>query len=274
MNNHSYFQIPAEELGDNAKIKILKLGDSGEVFYEMAMEMINQILCDTRQGKHTVFICPVGPVGQYPIFVRLVNKMKLSLKNVYFINMDEYLDDDLKWISIDSPLSFRGYMEKNVYSKIDPDLIMPKEQRVFPDPVRLDYIPGLIERLGGVDIVFGGIGINGHIAFNEPQPELAPEDFANLSTRILDISRETITINAAGELNGALASMPRKCVTVGMKEILSARKIRLYCFREWHRAVVRQAAYGEISSAFPVTLVQNHPDALLTINNIAAQKAY
>ncbi len=274
MKNHSYFQISAEELGNNSKINILKLGDSGEVFYEMAMEMIYQILSDKKEEKRTVFICPVGPVGQYPIFVRLVNKNKISLKNVFFINMDEYLDDNLKWISIDHPLSFRGFMNRNVYNKIDPDLLMPQEQRIFPDPDRLDYIPKLVEELGGVDITFGGIGINGHVAFNEPQPELKPEEFARLTTRVLDISRETITINSVGDLNGAIVAMPRKCVTIGMKEILSARKIRLYCFREWHRAVVRQAAYGEISSNFPVTLVQNHPDALLTINNIAAQRAY
>lgn len=274
MDNHSYFQISADELGKNSKINILKLGDSGEVFYEMAIEMINQILSDAKEGKPTVFICPVGPVGQYPIFVRLVNKKRISLKNVYFINMDEYLDDNLKWINIDHSLSFRGFMERNVYSKIDPDLLIPKEQRIFPDPDRIDYIPKLIDTLGGVDITFGGIGINGHVAFNEPQPELSPEEFAMLTTRVLDISRETITINSVGDLNGAISAMPQKCVTIGMKEILSARKIRLYCFREWHRSVVRQAAYGEISSSFPVTLVQNHPDALLTINNIAAQKAY
>lgn len=274
MINHSYFQISADELGNNSKIDILKLGDSGEVFYEMAMEMILQILNDTKEGKPTVFICPVGPVGQYPIFIRLVNKKKISLKNVYFINMDEYLDYNSKWISIDHPLSFRGFMNKNVYNKIDPDLLMSQEQRIFPDPDKLDHIPKLIDKLGGVDITFGGIGINGHVAFNEPQPELSPEDFAELPTRIMDISRETITINSVGDLNGAIAAMPRKCVTVGMKEILSARKIRLYCFREWHRSVVRQAAYGELSSGFPVTLVQNHPDALLTINNIAAQRAY
>lgn len=274
MENHSYFRLSAEDLGKDSKIKILKLGDSGEVFYEMAMEMISQILNDTKEGKRTVFICPVGPVGQYPIFIRLVNKNRISLKNVYFISMDEYLDDNLKYIPIDHPLSFRGYMNRNVYEKIDPDLLMPQEQRIFPDPENIDLIPKLIEKLEGVDITFGGVGINGHIAFNEPQPELTPEEFAQLPTRILDISRETITINSVGDLNGAIAAMPRKCVTIGMKEILGARKIRLYCFREWHRSVVRQAAYGEVSSSFPVTLVQRHPDALLTINNNAAQRAY
>ena len=63
-------------------------------------------------------------------------------------------------------------------------------------------------------------------------------------------------------------------VTIGMKEILGARKLRLGVFRDWHRAVCRRAAYGEVTAAFPATLAQNHPDALLYVNANAAQTAY
>ena len=65
----AYFQISQEELGRGAKIPLVKLGDSGEVFYEMALEMIAEIEKNNAAGRRTVFICPVGPVGQYPIFV-------------------------------------------------------------------------------------------------------------------------------------------------------------------------------------------------------------
>ena len=108
-----YYHISAQELGQGAKLPILKLGDSGEVFYEMALEMVSTIRANNAAGKHTVFICPVGPVGQYPIFVRLVNREKLSLKNCWFINMDEYLTDDGQWIDQNDPLSFRGFMARN-----------------------------------------------------------------------------------------------------------------------------------------------------------------
>jgi glucosamine-6-phosphate deaminase len=270
---HDYFRKTSEELGIDAKINVLKLGDSGEVFYEMALEMVNAIVENNALGKNTVFICPVGPVGQYPIFVRLVNCHNISLKNVWFINMDEYLDEEKQWISIDHKLSFRGFMNREVYSKIKPELLMGEEQRVFPDPNNLNNISDTINKLGGVDICFGGIGINGHLAFNEPE-DITPEEFAERTTRVLEISRETRTINAVGDLNGAIDAMPKYCVTIGMKEILSAKKIRLYCFRDWHRAVVRQAAYGEVSAHFPVTLVQNHPDAKITINSNAAQQAF
>ena len=269
-----YYQISAQDLGKDAKVPILKLGDSGEVFYELALEMLECIKANNAAGKKTVFICPVGPVGQYPIFVRLVNRERVSLKNCWFINMDEYLNDDETWIDMGSKLSFRGFMERTVYSQIDADLVVPENQRVFPDPKNLDYIPRLIEELGGVDIAFGGIGINGHLAFNEPQDELTADEFAQLPTRVLTISRETRTTNAIGDYNGAIDAMPRKCVTIGMKQILSAKKIRLGVFRDWHRAVVRQTAYGEVSAHFPATLIQRHPDAMVIANANASQQPF
>ena len=270
----SYYQISADRLGEGAKIPLCKLGDSGEVFYEMALEMVREIEKNNAEGRRTVFICPVGPVGQYPIFVRLVNERRLSLKNCWFINMDEYLTDEDEWIEESSKLSFRGFMNRNVYGRIDEELLMPESQRVFPDPHNVEYIPGLIEELGGVDIAFGGIGINGHLAFNEASEEMSAEEFAKLRTRVLDISRETRVANAIGDLNGAIDAMPKRCVTIGIYEILSARKLRLGVFRDWHRAVVRQAAYGEVSAHFPVTLAQRHPDAKIYVNANAAQQPF
>ena len=265
-----YFQISAQDLGKDAKIPVVKLGDSGEVFYELALEMVNTIREHNARGEKTVFICPVGPVGQYPIFVRLVNRDRVSLKHCWFINMDEYLNDDGTYIDKSSPLSFRGFMERTVYTKVDADLLMPPEQRVFPDPADPGKVDRLIEELGGVDIAFGGIGINGHLAFNEAQPELTPEQFAALGTRVLTLTPETKTANAIGDRGGAIAAMPNKAVTIGIRQILSARKVRLGVFRDWHRGVVRQAAYGEVSAAFPVTLLQNHPDARIYANAVAS----
>lgn len=267
------YLVSAAELGQGGKIPLSVFGSSGEVFYEMALEMVSMIEENERNGKQTVMICPVGPVGQYPIFTRLIMERGLSLKNCWFINMDEYLTEDGKWIDVESPLSFHGFMERKVYAQIPHDLTVPKEQRIFPDPDNLAAIPALIEQLGGVDIAFGGIGINGHLAFNEPE-DVSPEEFAGRSVRVLEISPETRTANAIGDLGGALEAMPRRCVTIGMKEILGAKKIRLGVFRDWHRAVVRRAVYGEVSAQFPVTLCQNHPDTHIYVNDVASPAAF
>ena len=270
----SYFHLSDRELGRDAKIPIVKLGDSGEVFYELALEMTSAIRASYREGKPAVLICPVGPVGQYPIFVRLVNRERLSLKNCWFINMDEYLEDDGSYIDENGPLSFRGFMERNVYGQIDPGLLMPPEQRVFPEPGNPERVDRLIEELGGVDVAFGGIGINGHLAFNEARDDLTAEEFAALGTRIVALNPETRTANAIGDRGGAIDAMPARAVTIGMKQILSARKVRLGVFRQWHRAVVRQAAYGPVTAHFPASLLQNHPDAVIYTNSVAAARPF
>ena len=101
-----------------------------------------------------------------------------------------------------------------------------------------------------MDIAFGGIGINGHLAFNEAQPELTPGSSPpwapGCSPDPGDQDRQRHR-----RPGGAIAAMPNKAVTIGIKQILGARKVRLGVFREWHRAVVRQAAYGEVTRLPP-----------------------
>jgi len=267
-----YFSYTKERFIEG-RIKTKCLGDSGEVFYELALEMVNEIEKNNRAGKNTVFICPVGPVGQYPIFVRLVKERKLSLKRCVFINMDEYLDDEKHYLEKNHKLSFRGFMDRELYSQIPEELNVLPENRIFPDPENPGNVQRVIEREGGVDIAFGGIGINGHLAFNEAE-EVSAEEFAKRETRILAISRETRTTNAIGDLNGAIDAMPKYAITIGMRQILGARKIRLGVFRPWHRSVIRQAIFGEVSGHFPVTLLQKHEDALILVNNVASEVAF
>ena len=188
--------------------------------------------------------------------------------------MDEYLEDDGSYIGESSPLSFRGFMARNVYGQIDPGLLMPPERRVFPDPAQPDRVDRLIEELGGVDIAFGGIGINGHLAFNEAREDMTAEEFAALGTRVVTLNPETRAANAIGDRGGAIDAMPTQAVTIGIRQILSARKVRLGVFREWHRAVVRQAAYGPVTAHFPASLLQNHPDAVIYTNSVAAAQPF
>ena len=216
---HEYYYYTREQLLRAPKLPVAVMEDNAAVFRTMAREMAEEIKRKNALGEKTVFICPVGPVGQYPFFVDMVNQENISLKDVWFLNMDEYLTDEKEWIDKSHSLSFRGFMDRTVYGKIKPELVMPESQRIFPDPRDPENMERTIRDLGGVDICFGGIGINGHVAFNEAQDELTPEQFRALPTRVLEISRETRTANAIGDLNGAVDDMPRWCVTIGMKEI-------------------------------------------------------
>ena len=269
-----YYTLSSEDLGRNSKVPILKMTERGELFYEFALEMIEGIRKNNAEGRQTVYILPVGPTGQYPGFVRMVNRYRVNLRNCWFINMDEYLNPDWTWLDKRNPLSFRGFMDRTVYGKIDPDLLMPESQRVFPDPARPEDVTMLVEKLGGVDAAFGGMGINGHIAFNEARSDLSVAEFADLPTRALELSRETITANAISEVAGALDLIPTKAVTVGMREILAAKKVRIAMLRAWHPAGIRRAAYGEVSASFPASLLQHHPDAMFFVDAVSAAKPF
>ena len=273
MMDQRYYHIPAERLGESSRIPLKIIEKTEEVFRSMATMMTDCIKENNSEGRMTVMICPVGPVGQYPYFVEQVNRERIDLSDVWFFNMDEYLDDEGEYIDSKSPLSFRGFMEREVYGRIDSSLVMPRVQRVFPEPKEPWKTDRLLEELGGADIAFGGIGITGHLAFNEPE-DITAEEFSALPTRVRSIAPETRAVNAAGELGGALESMPVRCVTIGMRQILEAKKLRLGVFRDWHRAVVRRAAYGDKTTAFPVTLVQEHPDAMILVNGNAAKLPY
>lgn len=265
-----YYGLTAAALKEGARIPLMQLNESGEVFYELALQMIRTIEVNNQAGKPTVLILPVGPVGQYSIFVRLVNERRLDMTRCWIFNMDEYLDAQGNWIPEEDPLSFRGYMNREVYGRIDSELLPPPEQRIFPDPKDPGAADTLMASLGGPDLCIGGIGLNGHLAFNEPQPELSIEDFSALGSRVRTIAPETRAANCMGDLKGALEDMPTHCVTLGIRQILSSKKIVLGVFRDWHRAVLRRALHGEMSTAFPVTLLQVHPDALIISNAVTA----
>lgn len=247
-------------------VKIYK--DKEDAFKGMADMMCEAIIENNKAGKKTLFICPLGPIGQYKYFANRVNSERISLKNVTFINMDEYMLDSKTICGTDYKLSFKKTMYELCYNKIDKDLIMPESQRIFPTLDNADYIDEVIEKHGGVDICFGGIGITGHMAFNEPPLEderVNEDEFINSRTRVVKIRQETRVVNSFDDFDGAYDLVPKYAVTIGLKEILNSKKIRLFCFRPWHKAVVRRACFDECSIYFPASLLQKHKDALIGI---------
>lgn len=274
MNYPKYYSISANDLEKGAKIPFTVVADAGEMHFEYALQMMETIIQNNVAGKNTVFICPCGPTDQYPIFARLVNERRVSLKNTWIINMDEYLTDDGQWVGYDSQFSFHAIMDNMLYNRIDPELVMPKDQRVFPDPNCPEKIGELIEKLGGVDMVMGGIAVNGHIAFNEPDAEKSVEEFAALPTRVVELTPETRIKDAILGRGGAIDIMPKKAISVGMKEMLSAKKLLLSMANNMQRAVIRRALHGEVTSECPITFVQNHPNAQLLVIKSVTERPF
>lgn len=267
-----YLKVPPAELGEGTTVKVDVVKGMDEIAKAMAVEMMEVVDEAQAEGRQATLIIPVGPVDQFPVLAAFINRERKDWRQVILINMDEYLTDDDEWIPVDHPLSFRGYMDRKFYDLIDPELAPLPGNRVFPDPAHPSGVQTLIDNSGGVDACFGGIGINGHMAFNEP-PEpgesCSKEEFAARPTRNLDVSRETRTINSV-TVGGGLAVIPRRAITVGMKEILAAGKMRFYCNRPWQSAVIRRVLHDPVAAACPASFMQNHPDARLTVAEYVA----
>lgn len=257
---------------NNMEFKTVK--NEWDVYFDMALVMLDEIVKNNAAGRKTVMIVPVGPTDQYPILAKMVNTLRVSLKNVYFFNMDEYMLSPTEMIDKSHFMSFRKRMEDEFYSQVDPELIMPESQRNFPMVAHEAEYDRMIEELGGVDLCLGGLGINGHLAFNEAAEEDDPitaEEFGNLGTRVLPITRETRTINAYGYQRGDLRGMPEWCITIGMKQILAARKIYIALNRPWQHGIVKHVLFDKVQPQIPATLLQNHPDVCFCTTEAVAE---
>ena len=266
--------IGREDLGKGTFIVLDIVETPEDIAWDFALTMARIIKGNNEAGRRTTMIVPVGPTGQYRRLAAYCNAEGIHCNGLVLFNMDEYCFEDGTIIPVNHPMSFRAFMENEFHSRLDPDKRVRDENKVFPDPAAPEEMAKRIEAEDGIDICFGGIGINGHIAFNEPPErgeEMSPEEFAELPTRVLKLSRETRTINSVTVADGNMAIIPPTAVTVGMKECLSAREIRLYANRPWQRAVIRRVLHGDVTAKVPCSLVQTHPNASLTLTEFVAE---
>ena len=246
-----------------------------DLYWHIAFTIYEEIEAALQEKRNAVLIAPVGPVYQYRRFVQLVRRRPLALSHVHLFFMDEYLADEKNWIPDSSPLSFRGFVQRELTAAMPPETGFTSAQVYFPDPVDPGRYDSALAALGGPDLCIAGVGITGHLAFNEP-PEpgqsISIADFSNLPSRVIRLARESVAINSTTALCGAMEKVPPLAVTVGMKQILSAKKLRLYFNRPWQSSVVRRFLYGEITSSFPVTIARRHHDVRVVMTKLVAEK--
>ncbi len=277
MNDLStYFTLPVTELCKASKVQLEILPDLHALFMHFARSIAEEIKAHNRARRPTRLILPVGPVEQYPLLAQICNAERISWRNVFTFNMDEYCDWQGRAVPPNHPLSFQRAMRDGLFDRLDPQLRIPEDHISFPDPLNLDRISQQITEVGGIDTCYGGIGFHGHVAFNEPPIsrwyKLTPEQFRNSLPRIVTLAAETIVMNSARSTGGNTAALPPMAVTLGMRDILSSRRIRLYCQGgTWQRTVLRVALMGEEDVDYPVTLLQGHPDYMIITDPSTAQ---
>lgn len=265
-----YLLVSSDRLGADTSIEVRIRGDQKDLARDMALDIVCAIRNAQRHGRELTMIAPVGPVDQYALLAEIINKERIDCRNVMLINMDEYLTDDDCWIDIDHPLSFRGYMNRCFYELLEEDLAPVPENRVFPDPKAPDLIQSLIDERDGVDVTYGGIGINGHVAFNEPDESVGVDEFSEFRTRVLSLTPHTRTINSS-TVGGEIDIIPQRAITVGMKEILDSRRIHIYCNRPWQSSVVRRVLHGPITAACPSSILRLHDNTTFTLASYVAE---
>jgi len=270
-------RIPPEELPNHlgAKVKLRILATPRDVYEDIATTMIDELKSNNSATKPTRWILPCGPRGQYPIFTERVNRERISLKHLHVFHMDDHLDWQGRHLSPDHPYSYKGWMTRNFYDKIDPAINVPSDQRHFPEVSRLDAMAEAIKQVGGIDSVFGGIGYRGHIAFNEPPRSpwyrISKEEFRNCTTRILHLNEDTLIALSQRGAGGCSDVVPPMVITLGMRELLAAKRIRLYSETgAWKQTVIRILLFGNVSPEIPVTYVQEHKDCVVTVDAATA----
>ena len=257
-------KLSPQEVIDRSGDRLVVCDDLDELHQRMADGIADEIRQHNAAGAGTTLILPVGPTGQYPILTEMIHREGISLEACRLFFMDENCDDQGRAVSADHPLSFKGEAGRLILDHLDRKCGLKPENVIFPDEGNVGRLEAMIAEAGGIDTCYGGIGIHGHVAFNEPEPGV--KDSGPRRVRLNDF---TVTINAVrDQVGGNLECFPREAYTLGMRQILGARRIRLYCRNgcefDWANTVLRLALLGEPGDDYPVTHVRDHADYLIT----------
>jgi glucosamine-6-phosphate deaminase len=267
--------LSPDEVRRRAAERLIVCPDVDSLHRRMAEDLAAEIAAANAQDAPLRLILPVGPIGAYPYLVELIAARRLSLARCWLFFMDEYCDADGIVLPLEHPLSFRGTMEQLFFAPLraqGSDLV--PGQVIFPDQTNYERIPELIAHLGGIQTCYGGVGIHGHLAFNEPERGVAA-----LSVRRVRLNDFTVTMNAIrANIGGNIACFPRYAYTLGMREILGARRLRLYCRNggalDWANTVLRLALFGTPDDDYPVTHIRGRDYTIITDEATLASPKY
>lgn len=267
---YNWCRVPAEQLAGHPDLKIsFRLVDDSATMGEvMARDLINEIKAAFAEQRPFRAIIPCGPKCWYAPFTRMVNEARISLRHVTVFHMDECLNWEGKPLAENDPYNFRAFMEQHFYGGIAPELAVPVNQRYFPLPALIEMIREQIST-APVDLTMGGWGQDGHIAYNQarrqPYSPVSIKQLRNSELRVQENNADTIIALAQRSFGGAYQFVPPMSITLGLKECLSARKVRLYSDTgAWKQTALRVALFSVETAEYPITLLQTHPDALIT----------
>lgn len=193
------------------------------------------------------------PIGTYKELVRLYKHGLVSFEHVITFNMDEYIG-----LSRNHPQSYYTFMHEHLFSYVDID----EEQIHIPDGTAEDLdaecrrYEELIEKARGVDLFLGGIGSDGHIAYNEPGSSLGSR------TRVKTLTYETLVANSRNFGND-FSKVPKTAITIGVQTIMDAREVLVLVAGYQKATALQKLVEGGVNHMWTCSILQTHPHSVI-----------
>ena len=238
---------------------------SAEVAEWAAAYIVSEIKAKaSKSDAPFVLGLPTGstPLETYKELIRLHKSGEVSFKNVVTFNMDEYVG-----LEESHPESYHSFMWNNFFSHID---INPENVHILNGNAEdlvaeCEAYEAAIVEAGGIDLFMGGVGEDGHIAFNEPFSSLQSR------TRIKTLTPDTIAVNSRF-FGGDTSKVPTQALTVGVATILSARKVMILATGPKKARALRHAIEGSYNHQWTLSALQTHPAGIIVCDDPAAEE--
>lgn len=222
-----------------------------ENYDQLSRQAANIIAAQVISKPNSVLGLATGssPIGTYERLSELNRNGDVDFSQVTSVNLDEYVG-----LSGDNDQSYRYFMDTNLFSKINirRDFTFVPNGCASDLQKECDEYDALIEELGGTDLQLLGIGLDGHIGFNEPDDVFIKE------THVVELNPSTIEANA--RFFASKDEVPKKAVTMGMSAIMKAKKVLLIANGKNKEEILNQAFFGPITPRVPASILQLHPD--------------
>ena len=207
---------------------------------------------------------PTGgtPLGTYAELIRRHKAGEVSFRHVITFNMDEYIG-----LPKDHEQSYYSFMWTNFFSHID---ILPENAHILNGnaediEAECERYEAKIKEVGGIDLFMGGIGPDGHIAFNEPGSSLTSR------TRVKSLTTDTIIANSRF-FDNDLNKVPKTAVTVGVGTVMDAREVMILANGHNKARAIREAVEGPLSQRWTITCLQLHPHGIIVCDEEACDE--
>ncbi|EOA07529.1 Glucosamine-6-phosphate deaminase [Mycoplasma yeatsii 13926] len=237
-------------------MKVIILNNYEQIANKTSEIIANQI----KQKPNSILGLATGssPVKTYQKLIDMYKNKEISFKDITVFNLDEY-----KNIDSNNNQSYSYFMKQQLFNHVDINLdncFIPNFE-FNNDPKKYDE---LIKSKGQIDLQLLGLGVNGHIAFNEPYTS-----FDSL-THIVDLTQSTIQANS--RFFDDINLVPKQAITMGLESIMSAKKIVLIATGINKAEAIKNLIEGNISEKWPCSILQNHKDVTIIIDKDASIK--